>query len=318
LSEGYYEAWFVFPAGFAMTLWVYCALILASSLAGGYLPLVVKLTHTRMQLAISFIAGAMLGVGLMHLLPHAVFELEGHAGGHAAIDEAARWLLGGFLLMFFIERCFHFHQHEPPALEGAEAKHQHEPGEHCDHDHAHGHAHGAPKSRYGWIGAMIGLMLHSTIDGLVLAASVVAEQHGDHSPALAGLGTFLVVFLHKPFDSMTISTLMAAGGWSRTWRMAINCIYPLAIPLGVLLFLGGQELFPAVYLGRALALAAGCFLCIATSDLLPELQFHSHDRVKLSIALILGLALSFGVGFLEGDAHHRLHGHGEHESAHSH
>lgn len=293
-----------------MTLWVYCTLILASSFAGGYLPLVVRLTHTRMQLAISFIAGAMLGVGVMHLLPHAVFELQGHgAEGHVAVDEAAKWLLGGFLLMFFIERCFHFHHHEPPPIEADENHHDHEHGEHCDHAHDHGH--NVPKSRFGWLGAMVGLMLHSTIDGLVLAASVVAEQHGDHSPALAGLGTFLVVFLHKPFDSMTISTLMAAGGWSKTWRVAVNCIYPLAIPLGVLLFLGGQEMFSAIYLGRALALAAGCFLCIATSDLLPELQFHSHDRVKLSIALLLGLALSFGVGMLEGDAHHRLHGHNE-------
>jgi len=300
-----------------MTLWVYCTLILASSFAGGYLPLVVRLTHTRMQLAISFIAGAMLGVGVMHLLPHAVFELQGHgAEGHLAVDEAAKWLLGGFLLMFFIERCFHFHHHEPPPIEADENHHDHEHGEHCHHAHDHGH--NVPKSRFGWLGAMIGLMLHSTIDGLVLAASVVAEQHGDHSPALAGLGTFLVVFLHKPFDSMTISTLMAAGGWSKTWRVAVNCIYPLAIPLGVLLFLGGQEMFSAIGLGRALALAAGCFLCIATSDLLPELQFHSHDRVKLSIALLLGLALAFGVGKLEGDAHHRLHGHNEQSPTHSH
>jgi zinc and cadmium transporter len=311
-----------------MTLWVYCALILAASFAGGYLPLVVRLTHTRMQLAISFIAGAMLGVGILHLLPHAVFELEGPTGGdHAAIDEAALWLLGGFLVMFFIERCFHFHQHEPPVLDVAEAAHEHhhEPGETCAHDHGHQHdhghhhhGHGAPVSRYGWIGALVGLMLHSMIDGLVLAAAVTAEQHGGASPALAGLGTFLVVFLHKPFDSMTISTLMAAGGWSNRWRLAINCIYPLAIPVGMLLFLGGEEMFSDVYLGRALAFAAGCFLCIATSDLLPELQFHSHDRVKLSLALLLGLSLAFGVGKLEGDAHHRLHQHGEKSDAHDH
>jgi len=309
-----------------MILWVYAALILAASFTGGYLPLVVRLTHTRMQLAISFIAGAMLGVGMLHLLPHAVFELEGATGsGHAAIDEAVLWMLGGFLVMFFIERCFHFHHHEPPPAETIEPEHEHDHrhdhdhGAACSHghDHGHQHAHGKPASRYGWIGALVGLMLHSTIDGLVLAASVAAEQHEGHSPALAGLGTFLVVFLHKPFDSMTISTLMAAGGWSKRWRLAINCIYPLAIPLGMLLFLGGEGMFSDVYLGRALGFAAGCFLCIATSDLLPELQFHSHDRVKLSVALILGLALAIGVGKLEGDAHHRLHGHGEREG-HSH
>ncbi len=305
-----------------MTLWVYCALIFAASFAGGYLPMVVRLTHTRMQLAISFIAGAMLGVGTMHLLPHAVFELETPGAGHAAIDQAARWMLGGFLVMFFIERCFHFHQHEPPVDVHEDHDHAHEhhhpPGEACDHGHAHQHDAHEPVSRFGWVGALVGLMLHSTIDGLVLAASVAAEQHGDLSPALPGLGTFLVVFLHKPFDSLTIGTLMAAGGWSPRWRMIINGIYPLAIPLGALLFYGGEGLFSANYLGYALAFAAGCFLCIATSDLLPELQFHSHDRVKLSVALLLGLALSFGVGKLEGDSHHRLHEHAHQQEGHAH
>jgi zinc and cadmium transporter len=56
-------------------------------------------------------------------------------------------------------------------------------------------------------------------------------------------------------------------------------------------------------LAYALAFSAGTFLCISLSDLLPELQFHDHDRVKLSIALIAGLALAMGVGKLEGLVH---------------
>jgi zinc and cadmium transporter len=48
--------------------------------------------------------------------------------------------------------------------------------------------------------------------------------------------------------------------------------------------------------------------------LLPELQFHDHDRVKLSAALLLGLALSVGVGRLESLVHrhnsNRLPSHG--------
>ena len=49
----------------------------------------------------------------------------------------------------------------------------------------------------------------------------------------------------------------------------------------------------------ALAFSAGVFLCIALSDLLPELQFHQHDRLKLSAALLLGVALAWGVSQLE-------------------
>jgi hypothetical protein len=36
---------------------------------------------------------------------------------------------------------------------------------------------------------------------------------------------------------------------------------------------------------------------------LPELQFHRHDRVKLSVALILGLALAHGAAMMEAAAH---------------
>ena len=52
-------------------------------------------------------------------------------------------------------------------------------------------------------------------------------------------------------------------------------------------------------LGCALAFCAGSFLCIASSDLLPELQFHSHDRFKLSVALLAGLSVAILIGQLE-------------------
>jgi zinc and cadmium transporter len=50
-----------------------------------------------------------------------------------------------------------------------------------------------------------------------------------------------------------------------------------------------------------LAFSAGTFLCIALSDLLPELQFHEHDRWKLSVALLAGLALMALAGQIELD-----------------
>jgi zinc and cadmium transporter len=55
-----------------------------------------------------------------------------------------------------------------------------------------------------------------------------------------------------------------------------------------------------------LAFTAGTFLSIATSDLLPELQFHTHDRGKLSLALIAGITVSALIGRFEGTGH----GHG--------
>ena len=91
----------------------YCLLILLASLAGGWIPLFVRLTHTRMQVATSFVAGLMLGVSVLHLMPHAWQQFDS-IDRPDSIDRTAWWLLGGFLLMFFIQRFFHFHHHDVP------------------------------------------------------------------------------------------------------------------------------------------------------------------------------------------------------------
>jgi zinc and cadmium transporter len=287
---------------------VYCGLTLLASLAGGWLLLLVKLTHTRLQVATSFVAGMMLGVALLHLLPHAWDDFQ-------SIDRTVRWLLAGFLVMFFIQRFFHFHHHDVPdeAPERIDTDPpvpsvEHHPADaHSDHDHTLAHK---SARQLSWGGAALGLTLHSVIDGVALAASVAAESQGLAGAALVGFGTFLVVILHKPFDAMAIGTLMAAGGWSKTARHWVNALFALAIPLGVVLFkIGAAELVNPThhFLGAALAFTAGTFLCIAASDLLPELQFHSHDRVKLSVALVAGLALSALIGKLEAEGHGHEH-----------
>jgi zinc and cadmium transporter len=218
-------------------------------------------------------------------------------------------MLGGFLAMFFLQRFFHFHHHDLPEGDPEDCCHGHETSGH--HDHSHGaHAHTlAEKSakQLSWIGTALGLTLHSLLDGLALGAAVAARSDGDSG--LAGIGTALAIILHKPFDAMAVSTLMATSGCSRFSRQMLNGLFALATPLGVVLFYLGASHFAssnAVFLGCALAFCAGTFLCIASSDLLPELQFHSHDRFKLSLALMAGLGIAVLVGQFEpadpGDA----------------
>jgi zinc and cadmium transporter len=273
---------------------VYCAFVLVASLAGGWLPLMVRLTHTRLQMAISFVAGLMLGIALLHFLPDADQQLH-------SLDRTVAWTLGGFLAMFFLQRFFHFHHHDLPEGDPEDCGHDHGAPESHDPDHIH-HTHTLAEQsarQLSWVGTALGLTLHSLLDGLALAAAVAAATQG-HA-GLAGLGTALAVILHKPFDAMAVSTLMAAGGSSRYSRQLLNGLFALATPLGVLLYLGASHFAEsnAIFLGCALAFCAGTFLCIASSDLLPELQFHSHDRFKLSVALIAGLAVAVLIGKAE-------------------
>lgn len=283
---------------------VYCLLVIVASLAGGMIPMLVTLTHRRMQLSLSFVAGLMLGVAVLHLLPHAVLEI-------GDLDTAVIWTLAGVLVMFFLQRFLHFHHHDAPADDD------------CDHpshdtpayatDDAHQQLHDIKHTQQlSWLAAAVGLGLHTLVDGLALAASFEAEvAHSGGGFVLAGLATFLVVVLHKPFDALTVTLLMSESPATRPYRYIANVALALLVPAGVLMFYGG--LISAgdqrnIVLGCILAFAAGNFLCIAMSDLLPEIQFHEHDRIGLSVALLVGVGFAALMGVLEGDNHGHSHG----------
>ena len=286
---------------------VYSALIVLASLAGGWLPSRLGLTHARMQVMLSFVSGLMLGLGLWHLLPHAVVEF---GNGPGSVDRAVWWMMIGLLMMFFMIRAFHFHQHEVAELEVQDDHRQHNHADHdhsaaCQHDPSHDHGHG--KHEFTWGGVAVGLALHTLIDGIALGASVTAEAADNPTLALVGLGTFLAIVLHKPLDAMSITSLMAAGGWSTRSRNLVNFGFSLMCPLGAALFVMSVHHFVTqqqAILGCTLAFSAGVFLCISLGDLLPELQFHSHDRLKLSAALLLGVALAYGIGLVEPEHVH--------------
>ena len=291
------------PSGWILTLLaVYCSLIVAASLVGGWMPNWIELTHTKMQTLISGVGGLMLGIAVFHLLPHSLEYT-------ASPTLTSQWLMGGLLVMFFLVRAFHFHHHGPadPLAENAEQLHD-------DHDHDHDaghHHHGQPHAVHhlNWIGVALGLALHTMIDGLALGASVRADVGEPVFLSLFGLGTFLAVLLHKPLDAISITSLMAAGGWSAAARNAVNLGFAMMCPLGAVLFVLGVEQLTGqqhLVIGCALAFAAGVFLCISLGDLLPELELHSHNRIRLSVALLLGVALAWAI--------EQTHSHGHSEA----
>ncbi len=273
----------------------YCLAIVVVSVFGGKLPQWLKLTHRWMECAVSCVAGVMLGVAVLHLLPHALMSVVGDTNDPRRFIPTSLWLLGGFLAMFFIERFLGYHHHDVPEQESELAD-----GHGSCHDQ--GHAHKDYARDLTWSGAALGLTVHSLLAGVALAASV---RHGPTPGSLAGFGTFLAIALHKPFDSMTIAMLLARGGWSPLVRDVVNGLFALVIPAGALLAQVGifADDPSSLTTGYALAFSAGVFLCISMSDLLPELQFHDHDRIKLSVALMFGLVLAYVACQLETHVH---------------
>jgi len=266
----------------------YCAAIASFSLMGGFVPNWVRMTHTRMQVVMSFVSGLMLGVAFYHLLPHSITWV----GGPAAADVAVWWLMIGLIVMLLLLRMFHFHQHDFPE------------DDHCDHSH---HVEPVSAHRLSWVGIALGLGLHTIIDGVALGAVVQGESFNGQVGGLLGVGVFLAILLHKPLDALSITAVMNAGGWTASSRTLANVIFSLMCPLGALLFYFGVDhlLGSRDYaIGAALAFSAGAFICIALSDLLPEVQFHSHDRLKLTVAFLLGIGLAYAIGGVEpGEAH---------------
>jgi zinc and cadmium transporter len=288
---------------------IYCVAVVFASLAGGWLPLIVRLTHTRLQVSMSLCGGLMLGIGLLHMLPHSVAVLD-------SLDRAVWWMMAGLLTMFFLIRAFHFHQHEPADATATDVPHRH--GAEDDvHDRVRGHSHAQhrhPAERLSWIGVALGLGIHTLIDGMALAASVqVDAAHG--GTGLLGFGTFLAILLHKPLDAVPISILMQARQASSRLTHIVNGAFAALCPAGVAMFFLGFERFTghqAAIVGCALAFSAGVFLCISLSDLLPELEFHAHDRLKLSLALLIGVAVAYAIGYVEPEHAH------SHQTAHEH
>lgn len=281
---------------------------MGASLFGGALPSRIQLTHSRMQMLVSLIAGLMLGVALFHMLPHAAIEVD-------SLDIVMQWCVGGLLGTLFLIRAFHFHQHGPAEENGFGVAHDHN----HRHDHSREHAmessaaisSPAGRHRFSWMGIGLGLGIHSLLDGAALAASVRADAHIAPNSPWIGLGIFVAVFLHKPLDSMSVTALMAAGGWSKKRQQVINVGYSLLCPIGALMFWTGTSWLGGgnqAFVGYALAFFAGVFLCISLSDLLPEVQFHSHDGLWLSALLVAGVTAAWGLRFLEGPHAHQKTG----------
>ncbi len=205
----------------------------------------------HMMLLVSFAVGALLGGAVIHLLPDAFRQL----GPGPALTGG---LLAGFLGFFVLEKfLWHHHHHH---LDGEE-----------DHHHAI-----PPLATLNLVGDGI----HNVIDGMLIAGAWLA------SPTL-GMATTIAVFLHEiPQEVGDFGVLLHAGLPLRR-AVWLNFLSGLGAVAGaVIALLVGEQV--AGFSAAMVPVAAGAFLYIAASDLIPEL--HRERRpgaVLLQVALVL-------------------------------
>lgn len=279
-------------------------LTFVASWLGGRFHARVASSHLRVQTMLSFVGGLMLGMALLHLLPHAVVQL-------GSVDHAAVAALGGMLGIFLLMRFLHVHTHAGDVATVDDAL---TAGTQGSHDHDHEHRPPDAGSRMRWFVLLSGLGLHSVVDGLAIASAVsLACAHN----AWGGLSILLVVMLHKPIDAVSLTATMAASGETLSRRHVVNALFALITPAATV---GAYAGFAATGSGAgiAMAVAAGAFICVALADLMPEVQFHAHHRVRLTLALAAGVGLAWGIGILEPAHQHAWDGATENHAGHSH
>jgi zinc and cadmium transporter len=283
---------------------VYALIVAALSLAGAALPLCRKPSHAQLQIYLSMAAGALLGAALFHLLPESSEHIHASFGLPAVL---------GVAVVFLLQRYLAPHSHEAPQTSNREqaeiptpdggAPHEH--GQ-CELGHEHRHGHGHDLGHHGMVGSgsvvgVLALSIHSFFDGVAIAA-----VSGDHAAGYAALAVFLSVLIHKPMDGLSVSVLLLNAGVRPKTLWAVQIVYAGLVPVGALSFIAtaGAVVDNSTLVGCTLAFSAGTFLAIALTDLLPEIQFHAHDRHKLSAALALGLFVMWVTSLIGHPAAH--------------
>ncbi len=213
---------------------------------------------------VSFSAGALFGDAFLHLLPHA-------AEHHGFTPVAGMYVLSGIVVSFVVEKYIHWHHHHKYG--GTDA---------CD-DCA---------EPFSYM-ILIGDGVHNVIDGIIIAASFLASIP-------LGIATTIAVALHEIPQELGDFAVLVHGGFSKWRAIGYNFLTALTAfaGAGITVYLAGsvdginQILLP---------FAAGGFIYIAGSDLLPEIKDET-DRLASAIqmvAFIIGILLMYALTFLE-------------------
>ncbi len=162
--------------------------------------------------------------------------------------------LGAFTGFFLIEKILHWH--------------------HCHKGDCDEHILGQMN--------LIGDSVHNFIDGLIIAAAFGVE-------AKLGWATSLAVALHEIPQEIGDFGVLLYAGWEKNKALVANFLVALAVVAGGLVgyWLSVNELF----IGYLMPVAAGGFIYIAASDLMPELKKETELRKSLVSFGMFGLGI---------------------------
>jgi len=177
------------------------------------------------------------------------------------------YLLVGFCLFFIFEKILKWH--------------------HCHDEKCSTHS-------FGYMN-LIGDAVHNTIDGIIIVSTFMV------SPAL-GIPVAVAIILHELPQEVGDFGVLLHAGFKKSKALIYNFITALTVVLGVII--GYFLINHIANLNQFLIpLAAGGFIYIAASDLIPELHKEKNIKKSLLSFIIFIIALLFMLGIKSLELH---------------
>lgn len=200
--------------------------------------------------------GALFGGAFLHMIPEAFKEISNET-------VASIFILLGIAMFFILEKFLHWH---------------HEHHHHDKEDHI---------KPFGYLN-LISDGIHNLIDGIIIAAAYMINIE-------VGIATTVAVLLHEIPQEIGDFGLLVHAGFSRSKALLLNLLSASLSLVGVIIvFIVGTSITSIT--AYILAIAAGGFIYIAGSDLVPEL--HKTNDFKSSMKQFLSIGLGIAIMFL--------------------
>lgn len=179
--------------------------------------------------------------------------------GHSSLSTYL-WVLAGFTVFFALEQFISWH-----------------------------HCHKMPSEHIKPVTYLVLLAdgIHNFIGGLAIAGSFLVSVN-------AGLITWIAAAAHEIPQEFGDFGILVHGGWKKSTALIYNFMSALTVVLGGIVAYMIAGSFDTAFL---LPFAAGNFIYIAASDLIPEIKQTESVRVGIShfVAFIAGLGLLLAV-----------------------
>lgn len=267
-----------------MDIWL---IVLFWSLVGSVFSLIAGLLLIAKKISLDVVQRIAVPFAAGSLLAASFLDLipEAYVSGDARIVSVV--MLAGFLLFFVLERFlgwFHHHSYDESSVH--------------------------PTAKL----IVIGDTLHNFIDGLVIGAAFLIDVQ-------TGIVVTIAIAAHEIPQEVGDFGLMLAYGMSRRSVVMVNILSALATVLAALsvVTIGSSIGYTEPYL---LALAAGFFIYIAASDIIPTIHAESkfvlanlQTAILLLGVVMVGALIGFAHGFTEpvyDEAVHSLEAQHEH------